>query len=190
MIVLSNESKEVFDELHESYIQTFKPANAVEMDLVDQIAAAQWRLRRIWSLQTAALDMKMDQQEVEIDQSTRLTHAFVTMANEEKSLDLLLRYETTYTRMYQRALNTLLRLQRENKIDETAVEPATSQELRNDPPSPVQPAPKPAEATPQRPLRLVERLKVDAALAESGGNRPDLSRIQPWASQRSCSDIR
>jgi len=29
MIVLSNESKTRFDELHENYIQTFQPANAV-----------------------------------------------------------------------------------------------------------------------------------------------------------------
>jgi hypothetical protein len=178
MIVLSNESKERFDELHESYIQTFQPTNAVEMDLVDQIAAAQWRLRRIWSLQTAAFDMKMDQQEAEIkakfhqiDQSTRLTHAFTSMANEGKSLDLLLRYVTAYTRMYQRALNTLLRLQRENKVDETAVEPATSQELRNDAPSRVQPGPKPAEIAEILPKTAPKRLKVD--------------RIQLWASQRS-----
>jgi hypothetical protein len=130
--------------MHESYIQTFQPANTVEMDLIDQMAAAQWRLRRIWFMQTAALDLKMDQQEAEIkqkfhqiDQPTRLTHAFTTMANEEKSLDLFLRYETAYTRMYQRALNTLLRLRRENEIEETPVERTTSQQLRNDPPSAV-----------------------------------------------------
>jgi hypothetical protein len=144
MVVLTNESKDRFDEMHQSYIQMFQPANTVEMDLVDQMAAAQWRLHRIWFMQTAALDLKMDQQEVEIkrkfqqiDQPTRLTHAFTSMANEEKSLDLLLRYETAYTRMYQRALNTLLRLRRENQIEETRLEPATSQELRNDPPAAV-----------------------------------------------------
>jgi len=141
MVVLTNESKDRFDEMHESYIQTFQPANTVEMDLIDQMAAAQWRLHRIWYMQTAALDLKMDQQEIEIekkfhqlDQPTRLTHAFTSMANEEKSLDLFLRYETAYTRMYQRALSTLLRLRRENQIEETLVEAATSQELRNDPP--------------------------------------------------------
>jgi hypothetical protein len=141
MVVLTNESKDGFDQMHESYIQTFQPANTVEMDLIDQMAAAQWRLRRIWFMQTAALDLKMDQQEAEIkqkfhqiDQPTRLTHAFTTMANEENSLDLFLRYETAYTRMYQRALNTLLRLRRDNEIEETRVEPFTSLELRNDPP--------------------------------------------------------
>ena len=73
----------------------------------------------------------------QIDQATRVTVAFTALANDEKSLDLLLRYETTYTRLYQRAMNTLIRLRRENQIDENRPEPITSEELRNDPPPPV-----------------------------------------------------
>ena len=147
MIVLTNESHPQFDELHSTYIETFQPVNRVEMDLIDQMVASQWRLRRIWFMQTAALDLKMDQQDAEIakkftqiDQPTRLTVAFTTLANEEKSLDLLLRYETTYTRLHQRAMSTLLRLRRENEkneMDETAQEAITSEELRNDPAEPV-----------------------------------------------------
>ncbi len=144
MIVLSNESQDRFDEFHETYIETFQPVNRVEMDLVDQMIASQWRLRRIWFIQTAALDLKMDKQDSEIakafnkiDQPTRLTLAFSALANEEKSLDLLLRYETTYTRLYQRAIGTLIRLRRESQIEEARPEPITSQELRNDPPEPV-----------------------------------------------------
>ena len=72
-----------------------------------------------------------------LSEATRLTVAFTTLANDEKSLDLLLRYETTYTRLYQRALNTLTRLRRDNQIDENRPEPTTSKELRNDPPPPV-----------------------------------------------------
>jgi hypothetical protein len=144
MIVLTNESHARFDELHLTYVETFQPTNGVEMDLIDQMVASQWRLRRIWIMQTAALDLKMDQQEDEIkkkfnqiDQATRVTFAFNALANDEKSLDLLLRYETTYTRLYQRAMNTLMRLRRDNQIDENASEPITSEELRNDPLPPV-----------------------------------------------------
>ena len=158
MIVLSNESQAKFDELHLTYIETFQPDNGVEMDLVDQMVASQWRLRRIWIMQTAALDLKMDQQDAEIaikfkqiDQATRLTVAFTTLANDEKSLDLLLRYETTYTRLYQRAMNTLTRLRRDNQIDENGPKSTTSEELRNDPPPPVaQPVSSP-EITPGLP---------------------------------------
>jgi hypothetical protein len=138
-LVLTNESLDQFTALHKTYLEKFQPQDGVETDLIDQMVAAQWRLRRIWSMQTAALDLKMDQQEAEIaekftsiDQPTRATVAFTTLANEEKSLELLLRYEITYTRMYDRAQKALLRLRNEN--------------LRNDP----KPA-KPAEPAPGKP---------------------------------------
>src|SRR4051812_677189 len=99
-IVLSNESQSQFDDLHLTYVQEFQPESGVEMDLIDQMVAAQWRLRRLWRMQTAALDLKMDQQEGEIahkfkqiDQATRTTVAFTALADEHNTLDLLLRYE-------------------------------------------------------------------------------------------------
>jgi hypothetical protein len=123
-------------------VEEFQPENGVEMDLIDQMVAAQWRLRRIWRMQTAALDLTMDQQEKEIaqkfkqiDQATRATVAFTAMANEHKTLDLFLRYETAYTRMHQRAINTLFKLRKEK--------------LRNDPEPPA--APTPEEANPDIP---------------------------------------
>ena len=141
-IVLTNEYQEKFDEFHQAYVHEFQPESTVEMDLIDQMVSAQWRLRRIWRMQTAALDLKMDQQEAEIakafkqiDQATRTTVAFTALANEEKTLDLLLRYETTYTRMHQRALNSLLKLRKEK--------------LRNDPEPPD--APTDPETNPTEP---------------------------------------
>jgi hypothetical protein len=116
-LVLSNESQTKFDELLQSYIRKFLPRDEVEMDLVSELVAAQWRLRRNWLIQTAALDLQMDKQEEEIAKTftlitepTRLGLAFTTMANNEKSLQLLLRYETTYRRMYSQALGNLLKL--------------------------------------------------------------------------------
>src|SRR5258705_8613078 len=53
-IVLTNESQQRFDDLHHTYVQEFQPENGVEMDVIDQMVAAQWRLRRIWRIQTAA----------------------------------------------------------------------------------------------------------------------------------------
>jgi hypothetical protein len=53
----------------------------------------------------------------------RATVAFTTLANEEKSLELLLRYETTYTRMYDRAQKALLRLRNENLRNDPNTDP-------------------------------------------------------------------
>ena len=143
-VVLSNESQQNFDDLHQSYVREFSPESTVEMDLIDQMVSAQWRLRRIWRMQTAALDLKMDQQEAEIakafnqiDQPTRTTVAFTAMANEGKALDLILRYETAYTRMHQRAMNSLSKLRKDK--------------LRNDP-----------EPPPERRASSIEpELKID-----------------------------
>ena len=97
-VILSNESQMHFDELHLTYVQEFETESGVEMDLVGQMVSAQWRIRRIWRMQTAALDLKMDQQEAEIakafnqiDPTTRVTVAFTAMANDEKAVDLFLR---------------------------------------------------------------------------------------------------
>ncbi len=156
-IVLTNESQQQFDELHQAYVHEFQPESTLEMDLIDQMAAAQWRLRRIWRMQTAALDLKMDQQEAEIaktfnhiDQTTRVTLAFTALANEEKGLDLLLRYETAYTRMHQRALNSLAKHRKEK--------------LRNDPepPAPIEPLHKittPVEPNSDGAMQRTEPLK-------------------------------
>ncbi len=52
-VVLSDESQMHFDELHFASVQEFEPESGVEMDLVDQRVSAQWRIRRIWRMQTA-----------------------------------------------------------------------------------------------------------------------------------------
>jgi hypothetical protein len=141
-LVLSNESQEKFDELLEGYIAKFKPRDPVEHDLVTETVAARWRLQRIWLIQTAALDFQMDSMEAEIDQKfasliepMRLSLAFTTMANEQRSLQLLLRYESTYRRMYNQAQRDLLRLRASETYNEIPNEPKPAVE-------PVAPAPK------------------------------------------------
>ncbi len=133
-LVLGNESQTKFDELMEAFIRKFQPKDDVELELVTEMVAARWRLRRVWLIQTAAIDLQMDRMAPEIAQQfkvithpTRLSLAFTTMANDEKSLQLLLRYETTYSRAFDRALKTL------EKLQKTRPESATTEELRNEP---------------------------------------------------------
>jgi hypothetical protein len=148
-LVLSNESQAKFDELLEGYINKFKPQDPVEHDLVTEMVAARWRLQRIWLIQTAALDFQMDSMEAEIDQKfasiiepMRLSLAFTTMANEQRSLQLLLRYESTYRRMYNQAQKDLLRLRASDTYNEIPNEPKPAVE-------PFAPAPKIAVPQPK-----------------------------------------
>ena len=140
-LVLSNESQTKFDELLESYIRKFLPQDEVELELVTEMVAARWRLRRIWLIQSAALDHQMDKMEADLSESftlltepTRLSLAFTTMANQEKSLQLLLRYESTYRRMYNQAQRDLLKLRESTPCTEM--------------PNEAKPDAKPAAATP------------------------------------------
>jgi hypothetical protein len=129
-LVLCNESQAQFDALTQRYIRKFQPQDEVDMELIDDLVAARWRLQRVRLMQAAALDLEMDRQAdeieasfVNIDEPTRATLALTKLANTEKTLQLLHRYETTYTRQYHR---TLKLLESRQKI-----------ELRNDPKIPV-----------------------------------------------------
>ncbi len=49
-LVLSNESPEAFAELLEYHIAKFLPQDEVEQDLIDEMVASLWRLRRMRTL--------------------------------------------------------------------------------------------------------------------------------------------
>ena len=89
-LVLSNESQTKFDELMDAFIRKFRPADELELELVTEMAAARWRLRRIWLIQTAAIGLHMGRMAPEIAEQfqvishpTRLSLAFTTKANHQ-----------------------------------------------------------------------------------------------------------
>jgi hypothetical protein len=47
-LALTNESSDLLLEIMNSYFDLFLPANQMEIDIVCDIVAARWRLRRIW----------------------------------------------------------------------------------------------------------------------------------------------
>ena len=113
-LVLANESQTKFDHLMQSYVDRFQPADEVEMGLVNQMVAARWRQQRLWMIQTAAIDLEMDRMQqkiaetmLECSEPTRISIAFTHMANEGKSLELLMRYETSYSRLHDRAMKSV-----------------------------------------------------------------------------------
>ena len=170
-LVLTNESKPAYDRLRLEYVNRFQPQDGVEMDLVDDMVGARWRLRRIAIMQTAALDLQMDRDEAEIkkgfkqiDQPTLLVIAFGKLADEGHSLQLLMRYETTYSRMYDRAMKALHHLQTER---ERTVEPETYEELRNDAPE----SPAPSET--------ITKVDPDERIAHESGPKEQRQSPEP-----------
>jgi hypothetical protein len=164
-LVLSNESQAKFDELLQSFIEEFNPQGTVELGLVTDMAAARWRLQRIWIIQTNAIDFQMDIMEAEVDQKypgltqpARLALAFTTMANEQHSLQLLLRYESNYRRAYSQAQRDLLKFRESMKSEELPNEPQA--------PAPV------AVSKPKTAPKLVKITDVQRPQADQANTNP------------------
>jgi hypothetical protein len=67
-VVLPAESREQFHLLLDAHIQQFHPANPVEMDLVEAMAVARWRLRRIWAIETSLLVHELERRTEDMDE--------------------------------------------------------------------------------------------------------------------------
>jgi hypothetical protein len=117
-VVLPNESQEDFQSLLDSYTHQFRPQGGVEMDLVQTMAAARWRLRRISTIETTLLNNEMTRRAKDCrrelnnpDDLARLAWVFQKLADNGQSLALLMRYEGALNRSYDRAFKQLLLLQ-------------------------------------------------------------------------------
>jgi hypothetical protein len=114
--VLPGESEEDFLELLQSHEDTYRPANAVEKDLVQTMAMARWRLRRMATLETSLLENEIARSKDNIDEEfddvsdqCRVAFAF---QEQTKTLALLMRYEASLTRLHDRTYKHLKELQK------------------------------------------------------------------------------
>jgi len=110
------------------------------MKLVEEMVAAKWRQQRIWVIQTTALDLEMDSQRAEfhdhekqngplhLTQPSRIALAFTAIANKEKTLELLLRYETSFSRMHDRAVKAFYHLREKANLRNDPKPPPPSPE--------------------------------------------------------------
>ena len=117
-VVLAAESRPEYQALLDSFLDRFQPADAVEQELVEAMAAARWRLRRLRAIESSILEVEslrqveaIDGEFTEIDDTDRLAHAFTCLSDNGHSLALLIRYESALNRTFDRALKQLLLLQ-------------------------------------------------------------------------------
>lgn len=142
--VLPTESAADYQTLLHSYMSEFAPIGLLETELVETMATARWRLRRIATIETTLLTNEMDRMAIHIDRefahldreptpTDRIAWIFHSLAK-KPTLNLMLRYEATLTRTYARALKQLQQLQslpnrglpNEPKPAPTPLEPALS----------------------------------------------------------------
>lgn len=147
MFVLQNENPERWAEMFEMCIEAFQPATPLEYKLVEEIAGAKWRLRRLRYIETGLFDLEMDQQAEAVaakydvvDEAIRQASAFKALADESRSLSLLIRYEGRLQRAYDSGVQNLKDLRAEtakhepqglplpNEPEASKTEPAVEQE--------------------------------------------------------------
>ena len=100
-VVLPHESQEAYDKLEASLINRFKPADDLESELVQEMAAARWRLRRIEAME-AALFKKAIKQHEEAGTPDALDIAYAEVA-ESKSYRMLVRHAAQLRRAFEKA---------------------------------------------------------------------------------------
>ena len=135
-VVIAKESTEQYQEMLDAYIQQFQPIGPVELDLVEEMVAAKWRQRRLWSIETDLIEdqiliqtEKLDKDYSDYDPHCPLSYAYAALA-ESGSLPFLTRNESRLERAYSRSLKFLLELQRLRKSANQNIQKRTESQIR------------------------------------------------------------
>src|ERR1700704_1468672 len=121
-ILLDCEDPGQFDEVLNKLLGIHEPATPAENDLVEEMVAARWRTRRMWTIETGLLNAEILTQAAKTDTpdpNIHLTMAFRSLTDDSRSLVLANRYEARLQRLYDRAYKTLRELQQARKSEPT-----------------------------------------------------------------------
>jgi hypothetical protein len=162
-ILLQCESPDEFKEFLAEHITIHQPATPPELELVDQMAIARWRIRRFVAAETDLIDSEMVRNREKVDKEFAPTHSGVhvamairSLADESRCLSLMSRYESRLQRCHDKAYAALRQLQ----------------QLRASQPSaPMPPAPDPEPSTassPEPPPEPVPAPTIDNPSVSAG----------------------
>jgi hypothetical protein len=136
-VVLASESQADFDELRESFLARFCPADPVELELVDGMVKTRWLIRRLDRIITTALDFEVDRciPQVSREIANPDADAFQLRAHEvltdNRRLESWIRMQDSLERKFDRYLRSLTRLQKQRNQEN---EPEKLNEIQ--PPTP------------------------------------------------------
>jgi hypothetical protein len=124
-VVLPHESAEEYKQLHRGLIDSYKPANEREIQLVELIAQSFWRLQRCYGVERAFLENRIAASE-EADPDAAMANLFIDKA-EAGRMRLLMRYLAAAERAHSKAVADLQKAQAERRKQER--EEAAAQEF-------------------------------------------------------------
>ena len=121
-VVIPGEDEQAFAQLQESILAEFWPEGALQGELVDQMLAALWRLRRLRKVEAGLFvqNFPLDDPVALVARSGEpqpehltagLGLAFIRDSNNANAFSKLSRYETTILRSFYAALHELRRIQ-------------------------------------------------------------------------------
>lgn len=166
-VVLSCENAGDFQQLFDEYLVDFHPAPGIEMDLLEQMVAATWRIRRLWTIEAALMDLEMARHKANLPKEIIDTYlgihlglVFQKLTDESRATSLASCYEARFSRIHDRARRTLCDLQDRRKKNEQTNPPPETAGLPQSPaleppilastqPCPREPVPKMAQNPPE-----------------------------------------
>jgi hypothetical protein len=119
-ILLDSEDPGEFEEIFNKLLGIHEPATPAENDLVEEMFAARWRIRRLWTIETNQFNVEILTQAAKIDSpdpGIHLAMAYRALSDDSRSLALASRYEARLQRNYDRAYKTLRELQQARKSE-------------------------------------------------------------------------
>ena len=120
-VVLPHESQEDYNRLESSFTNRFKPFDELETELVHEMAAARWRLRRIQSMESALFKKAIREQEEALGpgcDAGEIHDAAYAEVAESKSYRMLVRHAAQLRRSYEKAWRELELIQQQRVNDE------------------------------------------------------------------------
>jgi hypothetical protein len=152
-IILSNEDPAAFEDLIANYVRRIQPADQMEYHLTRELAAIDWRLTRIFALDTRLLDHEMDIQSPALDSAglavpelTRLLAASRAIVDRSQYPNFLARREAQLIRARQSILGVLRHLRKYFPPADLAPEVIPLQPLNPESPAPNEPGTNPTES--------------------------------------------
>ncbi|MSV28003.1 MAG: hypothetical protein EXQ52_04560 [Bryobacterales bacterium] len=131
-ILLKGEDAEVFNKLHRQFLERFLPTDGIEAGLIEEMVSSWWRMRRAWSIERELIQSELfSERDPNVVSRTAKAFAYLSLS---PGLNLVHRYEARLQRNFQRAMDNLLLLREDARLEEASA--GESQPPRDAPASP------------------------------------------------------
>lgn len=108
---LATDDPEEYGRLRKTHIDHFRPVTTYEFDIVDQLAAIAWRIRRAESIEIALLDQEIDIRKPDIEKAFQTIDrpglwaiGFKSLADHCNATNTLDRHQARLERQYRRTV--------------------------------------------------------------------------------------